>query len=194
MDQRISRRDLLHGIGALAAGTLVPGCTLADRMLALERAGEAASGYPPALSGLRGSHDGSFEVALELALEGRRDWGPVHEPDSDVYDLVVVGGGLSGLAAAHFFSKQKPKARILILDNHDDFGGHARRNEFQVGGRTLIGYGGQAKRTRSRHLLQSQGLGHRPDGSLRPGDLVGLPPPCTLRALTEGSGGADADL
>jgi len=53
-----------------------------------------------------------------------------------------VGGGLSGLAAAHFFLKQKPKARILILDNHDDFGGHARRNEFQVGGRTLIGYGG----------------------------------------------------
>ena len=53
-----------------------------------------------------------------------------------------MGGGLSGLAAAHFFLKQKPKARILILDNHDDFGGHARRNEFQVGGRTLIGYGG----------------------------------------------------
>jgi spermidine dehydrogenase len=142
MDRRISRRDLLHGIGALAAGTLVPGCTLGDRMLALERAGEAAAGYPPALAGLRGSHDGSFEVALELALEGRRDWGPVHESDSNVYDLVVVGGGLSGLAAAHFFSKQKPKARILILDNHDDFGGHARRNEFQVGGRTLIGYGG----------------------------------------------------
>jgi spermidine dehydrogenase len=111
-------------------------------MLGLERAGEAATGYPPALGGLRGSHDGSFEVALDLALRGRRDWGPVHEPDSDVYDLAVVGGGLSGLAAAHFFSKQKPKARILILDNHDDFGGHARRNEFQVGGRTLIGYGG----------------------------------------------------
>jgi spermidine dehydrogenase len=53
-----------------------------------------------------------------------------------------VGGGLSGLAAAHFYRKQNPKARILILDNHDDFGGHAKRNEFQLGSRTLIGYGG----------------------------------------------------
>jgi spermidine dehydrogenase len=111
-------------------------------MLALERAGETAAGYPPARTGLRGSHVGSFETALELALNGRRDWGAVEEPDPDVYDLVVVGGGLSGLAAAHFYRKQQPKARILILDNHDDFGGHAKRNEFQAGGRTLLGYGG----------------------------------------------------
>ena len=142
MDRSISRRDLLHGMGALAASTLLPGRALAEEMLALERAGETAAGYPPALTGLRGSHVGSFETALELALEGRRDWGVVEEPDSDVYDLVVVGGGLSGLAAAHFYRKQQPKARILILDNHDDFGGHAKRNEFQSGGRTLIGYGG----------------------------------------------------
>jgi spermidine dehydrogenase len=142
MDRAISRRDLLHGMGALAASTLLPGRALAEQMLALERAGETAAGYPPALTGLRGSHVGSFETALELALEGRRDWGVVEEPDSDVYDLVVVGGGLSGLAAAHFYRKQKPKARILILDNHDDFGGHAKRNEFQSGGRALIGYGG----------------------------------------------------
>jgi spermidine dehydrogenase len=142
MDRTISRRDLLHGMGALAASTLVPGRALAEEMLALERAGETAAGYPPALTGLRGSHVGSFETALELALKGRRDWGAVEEPDSDVYDLVVVGGGLSGLAAAHFYRKQKPKVRILILDNHDDFGGHAKRNEFNSGGRALIGYGG----------------------------------------------------
>jgi spermidine dehydrogenase len=142
MDRAISRRDLLHGMGALAASALVPGRALAEEMLALERGGEAAAGYPPARTGLRGNHVGSFETALKLALEGRRDWGAVAEPDSDVYDLVVVGGGISGLAAAHFYRKQKPKARILILDNHDDFGGHAKRNEFQSGGRTLIGYGG----------------------------------------------------
>ena len=142
MDRTISRRDLLHGMGALAASTLLPGRALAEEMLALERAGETAAGYPPARTGLRGSHAGSFETALELALKGRPDWGAVEEPDSDVYDLVVVGGGLSGLAAAHFYRKQRPTARILILDNHDDFGGHAKRNEFQAGGRTLIGYGG----------------------------------------------------
>jgi len=137
MDRPISRRDLLHGMGALAAGALY---TQPNRILALEHTGEA--GYPPALTGLRGSHEGSFEVAHQLARTGRRDWGTVQGLDEEIYDLVVVGGGFSGLAAAHFFLKQKPKAHILILDNHDDFGGHARRNEFQVGGRTLIGYGG----------------------------------------------------
>jgi spermidine dehydrogenase len=142
MDRSISRRDLLHGMGVLAASTLLPERVLAEEMLALERAGEIAAGYPPALTGLRGSHVGSFETALELALNGRHGWGVVEEPDSDVYDLVVVGGGLSGLAAAHFYRKQQPKARILILDNHDDFGGHAKRNEFHSGGRALIGYGG----------------------------------------------------
>jgi len=142
LDRTISRRDLLHGMGVLAASTLTPGRALAEQMLALERAGETAAAYPPALTGLRGSHVGSFETAHELALEGRHDWGAVAEPDSVVYDLVVVGGGLSGLAAAHFYRKQKPKARILILDNHDDFGGHAKRNEFHFGGRTLLGYGG----------------------------------------------------
>ncbi|MBW2578188.1 MAG: NAD(P)/FAD-dependent oxidoreductase [Deltaproteobacteria bacterium] len=142
MDRPISRRDLLHGMGTLAASTLLPGRALAEEMLALERAGETPAGYPPARTGLRGNHVGSFETALDLAFNGRRDWGAVEEPDPDVYDLVVVGGGLSGLAAAHFYRKQHPKARILILDNHDDFGGHAKRNEFQIGSRTLIGYGG----------------------------------------------------
>jgi spermidine dehydrogenase len=140
MDRPISRRDLLHGMGALAASALIPGCAQPNQVSALEHTG--AVGYPPALTGFRGSHDGSFEVAHEFARKGRSDWGTVQSPDSDIYDLVIVGGGISGLAAAHFFSKQKPTARILILDNHDDFGGCARRNEFQVGGRTLIGYGG----------------------------------------------------
>ncbi len=134
MDRRISRRDLLHGVGALAAASLVPGQALADSV--------AASGYPPAIAGLRGNHIGSFEVAHQLARAGRSDWGPIEEPDSNLYDLVVVGAGISGLAAAHFFRESNPGARILILDNHDDFGGHAKRNEFDIGGRTLLGYGG----------------------------------------------------
>jgi spermidine dehydrogenase len=55
----------------------------------------------------------------------------------------VVGGGISGLAAAFFYRKQAGAgARILVLDNHDDFGGHAKRNEFRHDGRLLIGYGG----------------------------------------------------
>ncbi len=50
---------------------------------------------------------------------------------------------MSGLAAAYFFRKKTvPDAKILILDNHDDFGGHARRVEFNVNGRLLIAKGG----------------------------------------------------
>ncbi len=140
MDRAISRRDVLHGIGALATSSLVPGKALADEMLAAETAG--AFNYPPALTGMRGSHPGSFEVAHALAREGKRDWGPVEEADGEVYDLVVVGAGLSGLAAAYFYRQSHPDASILLLDNHDDFGGHAKRNEFSIGGETLIGYGG----------------------------------------------------
>ena len=142
MDRNISRRDLLHGVGALATSALVPGAALAEQILASEISSMAGSSYPPALTGMRGNHVGSLEVSHQLVLEGRRDWGTVQEPDTGIYDLVVVGAGISGLAAAHFYLKEQPNARILIVDNHDDFGGHAKRNEFQVGDHTLIAYGG----------------------------------------------------
>ncbi len=142
MDRPISRRDFLNGVGAVAAGTLVPGRALAEAVAVLEGVNGAIGAYPPRLTGMRGSHPGSFEVAHALAREGRSDWGPVREPESELYDLIVVGGGISGLAAAYFYRKHKSDARILILDNHDDFGGHAKRNEFQLGGHTIIGYGG----------------------------------------------------
>ncbi len=140
MRQNISRRDILHGIGGVATAAFVPGVAFADQVLATEEA--AAHYYPPSLSGMRGSHAGSFEVAHQLAREGKRDWGQLSEPDADVYDLVVVGAGLSGLAAAHYYRKSNPDARVLIIDNHDDFGGHAKRNEYEVSGRNIVGYGG----------------------------------------------------
>jgi len=138
MGRPITRRDLLHGVGALTAGALLPNTLFAEPLTVTH----SASPYPPALTGLRGNHVGSFEVAHQLARAGRVDWGQVKTPDGLDYDLVVVGGGISGLSAAHFYRKENPGARILILDNHDDFGGHAKRNEFEVGGRTLISYGG----------------------------------------------------
>ena len=110
----------------MAAASLVPGQILAKQILAPTPGSTGSAVYPPALTGMRGNHDGSFDVAHLLALEARRDWGPAVEPDSPVYDLVVVGAGISGLAAAYFYRQANPDARILILDNHDDFGGHAR--------------------------------------------------------------------
>jgi spermidine dehydrogenase len=100
----------------------------------------AKAPYPPALTGMRGSHPGSFEVAHRLGREGED--APIADGISEDYDLVVVGAGLSGLAAARKYQMEQPDARILILDNHDDFGGHAKRNEFTVNGHFLIGYGG----------------------------------------------------
>ena len=108
--------------------------------LAKEAAAQGQQGdYPPRLTGLRGSHPGSFEVAHKL-----RDGDlPLQAPGpAETYDLVIVGGGISGLSAAYFYRERKPSARILILDNHDDFGGHAKRNEFDLGGRIQLINGG----------------------------------------------------
>ncbi|HEY1449298.1 MAG TPA: NAD(P)-binding protein, partial [Caulobacteraceae bacterium] len=60
----------------------------------------------------------------------------------ETYDLIIVGGGISGLSAAHFFRKARPGARILIIDNHDDFGGHAKRNEHHLGNKLHLMNGG----------------------------------------------------
>jgi spermidine dehydrogenase len=128
----ITRRDFLGGT-ALAIGA---GLTPADQIAA------TPAQYPPALTGLRGQHPGSFEVAHAFAREGQR-FGIDNAPSEENYDLVVVGGGISGLAAAWFYRRAVGAgARILVLDNHDDFGGHAKRNEFSIPTRTLIGYGG----------------------------------------------------
>ncbi|MFQ5548575.1 MAG: NAD(P)-binding protein [Woeseia sp.] len=135
----ISRRDFMNGIAlGLAAGTSLSPLEL----LAMGR-GKAPSGsYPPALTGMRGSHPGAFEVAHAVAWRGVKYPRPPGQTD-DTYDLVVVGGGISGLSAA-FFYRQRAGAdkKILVLDNHDDFGGHATRNEFTVDDKSLICYGG----------------------------------------------------
>ncbi len=131
----ISRRDFLNGTALAIAAGLTPAAQLAAQQGAERR-------YPPALTGLRGQHAGAFETAHAQAFGGLRvDLDRV--PVAERYDLVVVGAGISGLAAAWFYRRAAgPSARILILDNHDDFGGHAKRNEFAIDGRRLIGYGG----------------------------------------------------
>jgi spermidine dehydrogenase len=133
----ITRRDFINGFAlSLAAGTTLSPLEL----LALEEDGGRY--YPPSLTGMRGSHPGSFEVAHALSFTGA-SWPRPENLTDDPYDLVVVGGGLSGLSAAHFYRQRTgPDARILVLDNHDDFGGHAKRNEFDVDGRKLLCYGG----------------------------------------------------
>jgi spermidine dehydrogenase len=139
----ITRRDFLNGVAVGAGGLLAADpllATLATEETAAEKAGDY---YPPALTGMRGNHDGTFTYAHQLRDGKGWDSLGAAVKTGETYDLVVVGGGISGLAAAYFYRKSAGKnARILILDNHDDFGGHAKRNEFQAGGRTLLSYGG----------------------------------------------------
>ena len=144
MHKPIRRRDFLNGMSvALGASLLQPGSFWSEILTGEQQQDvpEKAPGYyPPAKTGMRGSHDGSWEVAH--ALRDGQQWNNATD-DRDAYDLIVVGAGISGLSAAYFYRQQVgPNAKILILDNHDDFGGHAKRNEFRSGDRLIIGYGG----------------------------------------------------
>ena len=137
----IERRDLLGGM-LVGTGFVMMGCAPASsgKLALMPEPQDQPGYYPPRRTGLRGNHPGSFENAHALrdgtlTLEQAEQTG-------ENYDLVVVGGGISGLSAAYFLRAARPDARILILDNHDDFGGHAKRNEFVVDGHTLLVNGG----------------------------------------------------
>ena len=137
----LTRRDFINGLALGAAGLhLSPLEALSQGLIPSHSLGPDY--YPPALTGMRGSVEGTYEIAHALAREGRAFSLPKGQTET-TYDLVVVGGGLSGLSAAKFFrDRHGSDSKILIVDNHDDFGGHARRNELSVDGETLIGYGG----------------------------------------------------
>ena len=162
MHRNITRRDFVNGVGVAVGGSLVaPGSLSA--LGGMPDGSGTQEYYPPARTGMRGSHPGSFEAAHAARDGGTWDGA---EDTRETYDLVVVGGGLSGLAAAYFFRRMThPGARILILENHDDFGGHAKRNEFEHEGRVLLATGGTAYMVRpatfpppAREMLEDVGV------------------------------------
>jgi spermidine dehydrogenase len=177
MDRPIDRRDFLGG-ALIGGAAYAAGLGSGESARATESgAPQDQPGYnPPRLNGLRGSHPGAFEAAHSL-----RDgdfWthaGP--EPDSEeTCDLVVVGGGISGLAAAYFYRQEFPDARVLILDNSDDFGGHAKRNEFMLGERMSLMNGGTLEIDSPRPYSKIA------DGLLR---ALGVDPPKLEKACTD---------
>ena len=136
---KITRRDFINGTLVTAGASLLPfgGAGQAAVMAALD-----PSFYPPAQTGLRGSHPGSNEHAHSRAWSKKTDWGSTTDL-KEAYDLIVVGGGISGLSAAYFYQqKHGTDKKVLILDNHDDFGGHAKRNEHTIDGVLRLGEGG----------------------------------------------------
>ena len=149
INKSITRRDFLNGVAIGAGGLMLQACGSDKRLSAIVTTQAPVQFsppgideyYPPTLTGMRGSHDGSYEVAHALAWRGEKP--EKYTALDEHYDLVVVGAGMSGLAAAWYYrEKMGPEARILILDNHDDFGGHAKRNEFHHDGRMVLGLGG----------------------------------------------------
>ncbi len=138
MDRPITRRDFMNGM-AIGVGGALSG----SRWIWAREQSDSSASYPPERTGMRGSHPGSFETAH--ALRDGTFWKSAGTPvdTHENYDLIVVGGGISGLAAAHFYRERAgASSRILILENHDDFGGHAKRNEFHLGGRLQLLNGG----------------------------------------------------
>ena len=135
---KITRRDFINGSLVLGAAS----------MLSFGRTIQTVFGkldplyYPPALTGLRGNHIGSNTHAHAKALDKNSNWGRITKLREE-YELIVVGGGISGLSAAFFYQQLHGRdKKILILDNHDDFGGHAKRNEHKVGDNTRLIFGG----------------------------------------------------
>jgi len=144
MDRRITRRDFLNG-----ASVAIGAAAFSPNLLWLETLGitqspiapeKSADYYPPTLTGMRGTTDAAMEAGH--ALRDGKTWENA-TADPDRYDLIVVGGGISGLSAAYFYRKiAGPHARVLVLENLDDFGGHAKRNEYHTPERMLLSYGG----------------------------------------------------
>ena len=151
---QIARRDFLNGMAWAAGAAMLPKAlamtldsgpdpSAEEYFLAQGIAPSDPRYYPPALTGMRGSHPGSFEIGHALRDGTRWDNADTVTDTGEHYDLVITGAGISGLSAAHFFRKlHGPDSKILVLDNHDDFGGHAKRNEFSANGRTVLGCGG----------------------------------------------------
>ena len=147
MQRAITRRDFVQGAAvatgaALQTGALgLPNIATASTSVGATVQGTMAVDYPPIKTGMRGSHPGAYEIAHALARDGAKF--PEPKPTDEQYDLIVVGAGISGLAAAHYYQKRfGPNSKILLLENHDDFGGHAKRNEFHQSGDMVLSLGG----------------------------------------------------
>jgi spermidine dehydrogenase len=142
MGRKITRRDLINGVAMTIGATALPH-GLRSQAAGLDEPQNAPGYDPPAKTGMRGTHEGSYTVAHSVRDGSFWDHAGAAEATGESYDLVVVGGGISGLSAARFFRQAAgPGAKVLILDPLDDFGGHAKRNEFNVGGTKMLGFGG----------------------------------------------------
>jgi len=149
METGITRRDFLNGT-LLGSGALLLNSASPVRLVA----GTAATRSDGNWTGYGGVGDyansnGNTSAVLEAGhqiRDGRFEDTPANVIDTgETYDCVIVGGGISGLAAALIFQRKAGEGKTcLVVDNHPIFGGEAKRNEFLVDGQRLIGHQGSA--------------------------------------------------
>jgi spermidine dehydrogenase len=143
LDEPISRRDFLDGVLIASVGAAASG------VCPFPLSAQSAAGPVPVAewSGYTGEGDykdsaGNTEAVLSDAhavRDGKFDKAPAKVVETgELFDCVVVGGGMAGLSAGLFFHQQASEKRTcLILDNAKIFGGVAKRNEFLVDGNRL---------------------------------------------------------
>ena len=143
MDECITRRDFLGSMllasGAALLESVTPAKLLAekDEFTGYGGVGEYSTSNGNTLEVLESGHTIRYGIYDRLPKD-IIDTG-------ETYDCVIVGGGISGLAAALFFQRQaRPAMTCLVLENHPVFGGEAKQNEFLVDGKRLIAHQGSA--------------------------------------------------
>jgi len=152
MDAEITRRDFL-GSSLLASGSvLLAGHSPADFLA--KQAQEASSTQKDDWTGYGGvgeyaSSNGNTWDVVTAGHRMRDNAYDLQPPDivdtGETYDCVIVGGGISGLAAALFFLRQAgPQMKCLVLENHPIFGGEAKQNEFEINGKRVVSHQGSA--------------------------------------------------
>ena len=139
----ITRRDFVGGMLVASGGALLEGMSPLELMAEKDE----FTGY-----GGVGEYARSNGNTWPVLLAGHRIRDGVYDPlpknvieTGEMYDCVIVGGGISGIAAALFFQRETGgKKKCLMLENHPIFGGEAKQNEFEVNGKRLIGHQGSA--------------------------------------------------
>jgi spermidine dehydrogenase len=149
LDRSITRKDFLGatllGVGSTLLGAPSPAAWL-DRVVRTGRAPVAAPQDPWTGYGGVGDYAASngntmpvLEAAHRLRDGAHADIAASAVDTGEMYDLVVVGGGISGLTAAWAFARERGgRGRCLVLENHPIFGGEAKQNEFEVDGVRLV--------------------------------------------------------